>query len=130
MSNEPRPVLEDFIKAAMNGRWDWVDANLLDTDITQKELLWAIQEVKTDPSDDIRDLAASMLVVSGLPLTSAEQRSLVQTMLEDASPVVQCRLAVALFKRGNAFPEVRRKFEDALDDPDVGPVAEKYRLAA
>lgn len=130
MSNEPRPTLEDFIKAAMDGKWDWIDANLLDTDITQKELSWAIQEVKTDPNDDMRDLAATLLVVSGLPLTLMEQRELTRVMMEDACPVVQYRLAVALFKRGSSYAEVRSKFEDALEDPDVGPVAKKYKMAA
>ncbi len=121
---------QDFIDAALRLNWEWVDKNLNDGDITPDDILWATTTGIKDASKDIRDLAATYLTTSVLPLALEDERKLVRVMLTDPYHIVQYRLAIALYKRGNRIVEVVNMFQKALDDEDVGRVAFTYKAAA
>lgn len=126
-STEAKPTRKDFIEQAIRENRPWVEANLNDTDIVRADIRWAIDVGLRHENKDVRNLAASYLMVSCLFIKAEDERTLVQVMLQDKYHIVQYRLAVAIYTQGRRQPEVVSMFAKACADPDVGPDARKYQ---
>ena len=116
----------DLRKAAKMEDWDFVDNNL-NVEVANCMLYHAIEEDLFDRDDNVRELAAIILVISDTKL-SARQLSIIESrVLADEYHIVRFRLAIALYKRGVRVRLVVTAVEEAEHDPDVGEIAKAVR---
>lgn len=119
------PGLENLIEAAIADDWDQIDAALLigNAFISEGMFAWATEAARLDTDNDVRDLAASILLASDRPLSELDTHLLVRHALTDAYRIVRFRLALALYKRGVMDGRIVSLLVEATKDPDVGPCA-------
>ena len=94
---------EDLLEAARRGDWALVDDSLEYSHITPERIRWAIEHGISDPSPDVRELAATVLQDSGQShaFTDEEREALLRYERDiDNDDIVQYRIAMALYKRG------------------------------
>ena len=117
---EMRPTL-DTLFAAVNKEPepDWVEVNDLigQVALDPAALEWALTQGFIDPSDDNRDLAASLFEASTADLKPGEVEGL-QAMLSDPHPFARFRAAFALRVHGDTSPEVLVVLEQAAVHED------------
>ncbi|MEK7108857.1 MAG: hypothetical protein AAB919_00270 [Patescibacteria group bacterium] len=130
MNAETKPTLQDFIERAKREDWPWVDANLTNELITPDWIYWVRRKGWMDDNDNVRDLAATIMMVSDTEINQIDQAWFEAWMSEDDFEVVRYRLAVALYKRGNRYDEVTAMFDEACKHAEIGPIALKYKEAA
>ena len=126
------PSFQDLLAVAKKGKWDDVDRHLNPKIISVKDFIWAENEGIRDTDQEVRDFAATTLIVGGkrYAIDLAKQSVLTDLMMKEPYHIVQYRLAVALYVQRNRYPFVTQMFNKALADPDVGPVARAHQQAA
>ncbi len=117
--------LEGLIGAAQSEDWDRVDVVLPELVDNPETVSWATQALD-DKDGNLRDLAASIFERSQIDLQPEVQGRLRLMISVDENPYAQFRAAFALFSRGDRSPEVMAKMNEAMKDPDVKEIAERY----
>ena len=118
--------LESLVDAAVREDWKFVDEKINEFKFTEAVMGWAIHQGLQNEDQNIRDLAATLLDKSPLPIDSAFKESLKKQMTADSYHIVRFRLAIALYKRGDRSPEVTAMMTEAKKDSDVGELAGSY----
>lgn len=120
------PNFDDLLEAAKKGDSMLVDKCLANSDIGPEQLAWVKNEGGMDPDDNVREFAATVLHVSNSHLDQATQTWMEEWMEKDRCEVVQYRVAIALYKRGNRKQFVIQMFEEACEHPTLRDIALKY----
>lgn len=123
MEKDDNVTFKELIEAARKEDWDFVDGNINESHLTRTQINWALDMGLGDEDKNIRDLAATLLDKSDESLNPEEVQKLENIMTEDSYHIVQYRIAIALYKRGNRNPLVVQMMKDAREDPDVGELA-------
>jgi hypothetical protein len=126
MEQKEKVTFEQLIEAARKENWEFVDENINESHLTRVQVDWALDMGLGDEDKNIRDLAATLLDKSNEALNPEEMEKLEKIMTEDSYHIVQYRIAIALYKRGNRNPLVVQMMKDAREDPDVGELACSY----
>ena len=114
---------DKLIKLAKAGEWDVVDARLKDEIILEQDFLWALKIGITHPNENIRDFAATVLMVSSKTLTTEHMDALRAQIATDTSNIVQFRIAMALYKRSDRSEETVAMVRKATHNSDVATLA-------
>lgn len=110
---------------ALRGNWDFIDTNLGPAHLTQEEVIRALTEDLVSEDQNLRDYGATVLIRSNEELSVEALGRMNRLMATDPSDIVQFRLAMALFKRGNRTEEVLTLMGRARLDSEVGEEAEE-----
>ncbi len=113
-------------KAAKMEDWSFVDNNL-NAEVANCVLYHAIEEDLFDRDDNVRDLVATILMISDAKLSTRQLSIIESRVLADEYRIVRFRLAIALYKRGVRARLVVTAVEEAERDPDVGEIAKAIR---
>ena len=119
-------TLRQLIDAAQNEDWDFVDGNINISHLTGEPIVWALKDGLVDQDQNIRDLAATLLDKSDEEINIDDIKRLEDIMTSDSYHIVQYRIAIALYKRGDRNQSVLQKMQSAKNDPDVGELANSY----
>ncbi len=120
---------ERLCEAVKKEDWVFVDkyltvsvANHLMPKLTEDNLF--------DESDDVRDLVATIFMVSDEIIDDKLSLTIESLVLSDDYDIVRYRLAMALYKRGNHTSLIVQAVKNAVNNPDVGDLAKFFLKAA
>jgi hypothetical protein len=130
MTENTKPTFDELLQAAKDEKWDFVDQHLKDEDLTDENIEWAARVGLIDADDNVADLAASVLMVSNKNLGVFYEAAARAWMEDHEYNIVRYRLAMALYKRGDRYPETLAVMNEATADKDVGELAQEFLKAA
>jgi hypothetical protein len=109
-----------ILAAARRADWKFVDT-LIGRYNNLQSVMWAIDHGLTDVQDDsVRDLAATILSESTVPIPQQCIEQIERAMLNDSYNVVRYRLAIALYERGyHKDRKVSETVQQAARHPDL-----------
>jgi hypothetical protein len=118
---------EEIIGAARREEWALVNNYINGSIINNEQINWVLDIGIFDENQNIRNLAATLLDKSDIPLDLVDVENLENVMASDPSNIVRYKIAIALYKRGNKNSSaVEQTMTEARNDPDVGELANYY----